>query len=216
MRIPTLSRRAWFMVCIVVGLPLLASPVVVPRLSRMLQGPKPALLSYKATGERRGHVVLPLVAERISPATFDEIDADELAGPPRSGDRGLDGFQSAPPPLERLASFSSLEPAAQSVAADGIAGSEEPAAPPIDHSVLAKLQEIRGRLEELGADYVLLETTGDAGRYRFHCRMLVDEQSSYTRQFEADSTDPLLAAGEVLSEVEGWRTAVRPTTTLTR
>ena len=216
MRIPTLSRRAWLLVCIAVALPLLASPMIVPRVSRMWHRPAPVLLSYSGQGEHRGHVVLPLVAERVSPASFDEIDPADLETPSRFGEQGLDGLPSAPPPLEKLPAFSPLESPAQSVPDHGETESEETVAQPIDESVLAKLQEIRARLEDLGADYVLLEATEDTGRYRFHCRMLVDDQTSYTRQFEADSTDPLAAAQQVLREIEAWRTAARPATTLTR
>lgn len=215
MRIPTLSRRAWLLVCIVVGVPLLAFPMIAPQLSRMWRGPSPVLLSYTGAGEHRGHVVLPLVAERVSPASFDEIDPADLERPRHAG-QGLDGPYSAPPPLEKLAEFSPLESPAQSVAADAAIGPEGASAEAIDASVLSELQEIRARLEDMGADYVLLETTDNTGRYRFHCRMLVDDETSYTRQFEADSTDPLQAANQVLREIEAWRTAARPTNDLTR
>jgi hypothetical protein len=67
------------------------------------------------------------------------------------------------------------------------------------------LQQIRGRLEELGADYLIVETTDGGGRYRFHCRMLVDARSRFTRPFEAESPDPLAAGEEVLRAVEAWR-----------
>ena len=49
--------------------------------------------------------------------------------------------------------------------------------------------------------------TQDAGRFRFHCRMLVDQRSRFTRPFEASSFDAIAAGEQVLRDVESWRTA---------
>jgi hypothetical protein len=71
---------------------------------------------------------------------------------------------------------------------------------------MARWQQIRQRLEQLGAEYVLVDAQ-DSGRFRFHCRMVVDPHTRYTRPFEATSFDPLAAGEQVLSEVEKWRQA---------
>jgi hypothetical protein len=79
--------------------------------------------------------------------------------------------------------------------------------PKIDDRVIARLQQVRQRLEELGAEFVIAETVDGGARYRFHCRMLVDGRSRFTRPFEATSFDPVAAADQVLKEVETWRSA---------
>jgi hypothetical protein len=58
----------------------------------------------------------------------------------------------------------------------------------------------------LGAEYVIVETQ-DGGRYRFHCRMLIDASSRFTRPFEATSFDCLAAGEQVLRDVQTWRSA---------
>jgi len=86
----------------------------------------------------------------------------------------------------------------------------------IDDQTMAQLQHVRQRLEELGAEYVVVETTDGSGRYCFRCRVLVEPQSSYTRQFEATASDPLVAARQVLKDVEGWRSAAAQKVTQSR
>jgi hypothetical protein len=76
----------------------------------------------------------------------------------------------------------------------------------LDERTMDRLQQIRQRLEQLGAEYVVVETQ-DSGRYRFHCRMLVDERSRFTRPFDATSFDAVAAGQQVLREVEAWRQA---------
>jgi hypothetical protein len=85
---------------------------------------------------------------------------------------------------------------------------QPPAAPPpeanTDDQTIARLQQIRERLERLGADYVVVEVQ-EGGRYRFHCRMLVDDRSRFTKPFESSGFDPVAAGMEVLQQVESWR-----------
>jgi hypothetical protein len=71
---------------------------------------------------------------------------------------------------------------------------------------MARWQQIRDRLEQLGAESVFAEVQ-DSGRFRFHCRMLVDPRTRYTQPFDATSFDPLAAGEQVLSDVEKWRQA---------
>lgn len=66
------------------------------------------------------------------------------------------------------------------------------------------------RLQELGAQYYLLETWGSQpGQFRFHAKLALTPNSAYTRQFEATAADPLVAVEQVLREVEAWRRQTR-------
>lgn len=114
---------------------------------------------------------------------------------------GIDAAPAGPPPLASISAFQPLAPPAAGLDAEAI-----------DAATLARLQQIRQRLEDLGADYVIVETTDGTGRYRFHCRMLVDERSRFMRPFESISSDPLAAGEAVLREVEAWRTAATTST----
>jgi hypothetical protein len=78
----------------------------------------------------------------------------------------------------------------------------------IDDQAIARLQQIRQRLEQLGAEYVIVESL-EGGRYRFHCRMLIDERSRFTKPFETSSFDPVAAGEQVLQSVQAWRAAAR-------
>lgn len=113
---------------------------------------------------------------------------------------GIDAPVAEAPPLSPVSAFEPLAPV--TVAASPAV--EEPAIGP---DTLARLQQIRERLEQLGAEYVIVETTDGSGRYRFHCRMLVGTESRFTRPFESIGSDPLAAGETVLREVEAWRTA---------
>ncbi len=67
------------------------------------------------------------------------------------------------------------------------------------------------RLREYGAIYYLLETWGNDGElYRFHCRMAIANNPSYTRHFEATDRDALKAMAQVLARVEAWRAGRLP------
>jgi hypothetical protein len=67
-------------------------------------------------------------------------------------------------------------------------------------------KDMERRLRQYGATYYLLETWGQTGElYRFHCRMAVASNASYTRHFEATDHDALKAMADVLSQVEAWR-----------
>ncbi len=67
-------------------------------------------------------------------------------------------------------------------------------------------KDMERRLRQHGATYYLLETWGQSGElYRFHCRMAVASNASYTRHFEATDRDALKAMSDVLTQVEAWR-----------
>ncbi|KKK76352.1 hypothetical protein LCGC14_2864540, partial [marine sediment metagenome] len=66
---------------------------------------------------------------------------------------------------------------------------------------------IQDRLRQLGATYYVLETLeGRQDLYRFHCRMAVGGNSSYTRNYEAVDSSPLGAMSKVLQQVQGRTT----------
>ena len=67
------------------------------------------------------------------------------------------------------------------------------------------LRQIQQRLHELGATYVLLESFGNQGLYRFYCKMAMGGNANYTRYFEATDPDPVRAMTQVLQQVEAWR-----------
>lgn len=185
------SLRALFLLGFVVAMPVLALPPVARWVDELLYGAAPADFGRPPLAAASANQP-PLLAERVVPAVYDEPS-------PASAPRGLDA-PPAPPALTPVPAFSPLAPAAEPTA------SLAPE-PKIDERVIVRLQQVRQRLEELGAEYVMAETVDGGARYRFHCRMLVDERSRFTRPFEATSFDPVAAADQVLKAVETWRTA---------
>jgi len=95
----------------------------------------------------------------------------------------------------------------------------QPEAPPLQNAVIRpdpqrseradssdRFTYVLDRLRDLGAVYYLLETWGNEGqRFRFHCKMAIGGNPSYTRHFEATDRDALQAMARVLAEVETWR-----------
>ena len=80
--------------------------------------------------------------------------------------------------------------------------------------VLDRMLAIRDQLEDLGVDYMVLDTHGEqAQRYRFHCRIQVPGSAVYSRTFEAEDADPSRAMGQVLADIRVWRSAARAATT---
>jgi hypothetical protein len=186
------SLRALFLLGFVVAMPVLALPPVARWMDELLYGVAPADFGRPPIAAAQP-APEPLLAERVVPAVYDEAS-------PATTPRGLDA-PPAPPALAPVPVFAPVAPPA------------EPAqlAPEtkIDERVIARLQQIRERLEGLGAEYVMAETVDGGARYRFHCRMLIDERSRFTKPFEATSFDPITAADQVLRDVETWRTAAQ-------
>ena len=187
------SMRTIVLLGLVIGLPLLALPVAARLIEARLGGappidlPSPPPLAGAA-------VVEPMFVERVSPASYEEAVP---SGSPGAA-AGLDA--AGIPPLAPVTAF---DPPGLLPDRTGAPGEEVV----IDEQTLGRLHRVRQRLEELGADYVIVETTESGGQFRFHCRMIVDANSRFTRPFEAKSADPLAAGEQVLREVEAWRTA---------
>ncbi len=203
----SLSLRAIFLIGFVIAMPILALPAVARRLDDWIYGPPP---SQHAVAPLRSELVPsiePQIAERASPASFDEIDHAASRRP----DHGLDAPSPSPPLLSPLAAFPPLvsTPTSESAPSDAGPAESESSIGPLSDAAVARLQEIRGELERLGADYIILETADAGTNYRFHCDVRIDETTRYTRPFEAVSPEPLAAAERVLAEVSSWRTAAR-------
>lgn len=78
---------------------------------------------------------------------------------------------------------------------------------PLDQATAARIDAIRGRLEEHGAEYVRLEMSADGREFHCLCHMLVGNDPSNIQPFEAVRKDPVDAVQAVLTSVESWRTA---------
>jgi hypothetical protein len=190
-----LSMRAVFLLGFVIAMPVLALPAVARKIDTLLYGAPPTdfgrapavapLMDDVAMPKTQG-IVAPIAYHENSPASISELSpASEL---PVSA-----------PPLAAAPQFSpaSLPPTS---------ASPRPAEAPIDEQTLGRLQQIRQRLEDLGADYVIVEAR-ESGGFRFHCRMLIDEQTRFTRPFEASAINVVVAGEQVLQDVEAWRAA---------
>lgn len=213
-----LSLRALFLLGFALGMPVLALPPVARWIDDLLYGPPPADFGLP-----------PAVPDDPSTAGTAAV-TPAASGPARALASAANALAATPPAAEAASpreshitanwpqlpqtpdfapvpQISDFHPSGADGA--GLPGSElaPVAAGRIHEGTIARLQAIRQRLEALGADYVLVETLAENGRYRFHCRMRVDAQSPYTRPFEASSFDPVAAGEDVLQQVERWRQA---------
>jgi hypothetical protein len=190
-----LSLRALFLLGFVVAMPVLALPTVARRIDELLYGPAPTALG-------RPPAAAPLTEEFAQAAPTGHVLTTRFDEPsPATPSVATSGFAAVttPPALAPTPQFALPSPPPASAL--------NPATEmKIDERTILRLQQIRERLEQLGAEYVMVETQ-DAGRFRFHCRMLIDPRSRFTRPFEASSFDCLAAGEQVLREVESWRTA---------
>ncbi len=197
-----LSLRAIFLLGFVIAMPVLALPPVARRIDELLYGaapadfgrpPSPALLTEE--------VVLPKAPSAVVNSRYDE--PSPAAGPTAPALVATRAEAPVGPSLPPMPQF------------------ERPAGPPptaegkVDERTIARLNDIRASLEQLGAEYVIVEAQ-DSGRYRFHCRVLVDANSRFTRPFEATSFDPVAAGQQVLRDVQAWRTAASEPRTAAR
>jgi len=199
-----LSMRAVFLLGFVIAMPVLALPPVARRIDTLLYGPVPT--DFGRPPDAASHTVAPPTSEPfdanpigpVSRARFDEPSpASPVAAAAYEGP--LASSSPPPPPPQAPPQFAMpLPPAAATSSSTGET--------PLDERTMERLQQIRQRLEQLGAEYVVVETQ-DSGRFRFHCRMLIDERSRFTRPFDASSFDAVAAGQQVLREVEAWRLA---------
>jgi hypothetical protein len=210
--------RAILLLGFVIAMPILALPAVATRLDDWIYGPPPVTSAVTPLRSELQQALQPQMAERASPASFDEIDP---AADRRQPHEGIDAALATPPLLSPHPAFPPLvtaspPPSGQAPTTGSGPAHSEPEIGPLSSADVARLQQIRAELERLGAEYIVLETTSGTGNYRFHCDIRVDEQTRYTRPFEFVATDPLAAAEHVLADVSSWRTAARPSTTRQR
>ena len=205
----SLTLRSLFLIGFIIAVPVLALPRITRLIDQALYGHSGATIppvdALPAGQPMPQQVIEPQIAERTSPASYDAPASPTEGTGLRSGYEGLDALVAAPPPLAPLPNFPS---------APAVPPTSLPASPSVEirETMISQVQQIRERLELLGAKYILLETADGSGQFRFHCQMLL-ENSAYTRDFEATGPDPLMAAQTVLREVETWRTAARPAAT---
>jgi hypothetical protein len=191
-----LSLRAIFLLGFVIAMPVLALPPVARRIDEILYGPPPSDFARPPHAVPMTDKPQPQSNGQILPARFDEPSPAAAAAVTSAARQPF-----SPPPLAASPDFA---PMPTPFNAKRAATTETV----IDDRAMARLQQIRQRLEQLGAEYVLLETQ-EGGHYRFHCRMLVDDRTRFTRPFEASSLDCLAAGEQVLRDVETWRLAAR-------
>lgn len=195
------SLRAIFLLGFIVAMPVLALPSVARRIDEWLYGAPPADFGRPPVPPPlTDEPIAPVARSSVAPARFDETSPAPQSLTPQSYVQQASAtgrYEPAiPPPVSVSSPFApvAVHPATLPPAAE----------PQIDERTIARLQQIRQRLEELGAEYVLVDTQ-DSGRFRFHCRMLVDGRSRATRSFEGSSFDPVAAGEQVLGDVERWR-----------
>ncbi len=189
------SLRAIFLLGFIVAMPVLALPSVARRIDEWLYGAPPADFGRPPVPPPlTDEPIAPVARSSVAPARFDEPSPAPQSYVQQASATGR--YEPAIPPLSPSSPFApATVPSTTSPPA---------AEPQIDERTIARLQQIRQRLEELGAEYVLVDTQ-DSGRFRFHCRMIVDNRSRATRSFEGASFDPVAAGEQVLGEVERWR-----------
>lgn len=210
--VPSPGLRSLVLVGFLIGLPVLAIPWVSKQLDVNFYGAAkttvPDLVivnEQNSAPPQRAHQ--PLQIDGVSPARFDESLVEREPERPREA-AGLDAVVSAPP-LRMPPSFASRMPNRPS----------DPTADPAANPQLepfAYVQQVRQKLEQLGAQYVVLEELDAGQRYRFSVQMQVSPRMPQVRPFEAVAADPVVAARSVLADVETWRTASLPTNTLQR
>jgi hypothetical protein len=204
-RLTSIAFRTLFFFGFLIVLPILALPKVSGLVDRLLYDDSPTIVKPPVIETAGQQVVEPQFAERVSPAKFEEsLVQDPAAGSHRPN--GLDEVKGTPPLLSPLPTF---VPAYTSAAADA-----PPLISQLDDAAHARLQQVRERLETLGAKYMVLETATGPASFRFHCEMLVDPRSTATQNFDVSSVHPVEAAETVLRQVEAWRTAAIQTGTI--
>ena len=201
------ALRAGFIVGFLIVLPVMAMPKVAALLDRLLYGePQSNLPPPSETGKS--------LIPRRSEAADDAPVTHELplqTESPISSKLPVDlnpasPFQAGPPALPSSPDF--VRQAGNSEPEPNPAQSG-PDVGPLDQATAAKIAVVRGRLEELGAEYVRLEMSADGREFHCLCHMLVSNDPSQIQPFEATRKDPVAAAQAVLSNVQAWRIAER-------
>jgi hypothetical protein len=203
------ALRTGFIVGFLIVLPVIAMPKVAALLDQLLYGESKSTLPSVASEKDLSspHPSPGPGQANAQPAALDVPRVAKNARLLESPERSSLGRRLQPPPT--------MAPSADFVRQAGNSEPErrpvEPASDvgPLDEATAARIDVIRGRLEELGAQYVRLEMSADGREFHCLCHMLVGNDPSNLQPFEAMRTDPVDAAQAVLTSVEAWRTAER-------
>jgi hypothetical protein len=185
--IPSPGVRSIVLGVFLIGLPVLAIPHVAQQFNRGLYGDSQKSVPDLIVHSPPQRAQVANLEEGISPARFDQSLIEREPERPSEVTQGLDAVVSAPPLLSLPATFASR--------------------PSENLEPLAYVQQVRQKLEELGAQYVVLEEIDGGQRFRFAVQMQVSPRQTQVRPFEAIAGDPASAARAVLADVENWRTA---------
>lgn len=197
--VPSPSLRSIVLIMFLIGLPILAVPWVSKQFDRGLYGAGQKTVPDLVVHSPPQRTQVAALQEDVSPARFDQSLIEREPTRPQDS-RGLDVAVSAPPLLAAPPPFSGGFPAAANGLDVAVANLEPQ----------AFVQQVRQKLEELGAQYVVLEELDAGQRYRFAAQMQVSPRLPQVRPFEAVAADPVAAARTVLAEVESWRMAALP------
>lgn len=205
--VPSPSVRSIVLVAFLIGLPVLAIPYVSKNFDVAIYGTAKKSVPDLIVSTTPQRTQEPVQIDGVSPARFDESLIQQEPERTLERTQGLDAVVTAPPLFNAPPTFAGRLPAKSPEFGASVTPSQDP---------LAYVQQVRQRLEELGAQYVVLEELDPGRQYRFSVQMQVAPQQRNTRPFEAIAADPAAAARSVLTEVETWRVAAIPSQTLQR
>lgn len=194
------TLRAGFIIGFLIVLPVMAMPSVAGFLDRLLYGqPENSVSPMTKTDADFAPRRQPEKSKPdASPAVYEVPLSEETSGI-------AGNFQPPPPPLQRAPDFLSRtqRPASIHDSAD------QSEVGPLDQATAQKIDAVRSRLEELGAEYVRLEMSEDGRTFHCLCDMQLGGEARETQPFEATRNDPVAAAEAVLANVQAWRNAER-------
>lgn len=199
------TLRAVFIIGFLIVLPVMALPSVATFVDGLLYGkPKSSVPASESKP----------AAEQGQPVVAEATQATHEVPIPFGGSP----FQDEPGSTNMVERFATAPPVMQA-APDFLRRTEEPAknengvpaadVGPLDEATARQIDAVRGRLEELGAEYVRLEMSEDGRTFHCLCDMLLEGEGSKTQPFEATRNDPVAAVRAVLTNVEAWRSAER-------
>lgn len=199
------TLRAVFIIGFLIVLPVMALPSVATFVDGLLYGkPKSSVpASELKPAAEQGQ---PAVAEATQvthevPLTFGGSPIPDDPGSLSTAER----FKATPPAMQAAPDF--LRRAEEPM--ENEYGAPAADVGPLDEATARQIDAIRGRLEELGAEYVRLEMSEDGRTFHCLCDMLLAGEGSKTQPFEATRNDPVAAVQAVLANVEAWRSAER-------
>ncbi len=212
----SLLLRSLFLLGFVLVMPLLALPGVARWADELLYGKQPGHAVADSTQPDDDLAISPerevvrAVLETPLPKSkdvskgagadrgLDSITPPPLAPTPEFPHPNDQGADSESPPLDLSfdqSSFPSNQAQQSGPSRDQSSGDSGP----------QRLDRIRQRLADLGADYIVVTAVQGTSQYHCQCRMLVAAGSEETESFEARGKDPAVVAEQVLQAVQAWR-----------